>query len=137
MAIAHNASENAPVANVGSIAYCSSGTATNFVATITPASPKVNDEVTTTFDYDLTKVITGGTATYSVTYNFLPFSPTVDQLCADQAGTVDACPLAIGHHTDISKSVWPPGLSGTVVSTIKWVDQDGADVLCLKWSVKC
>ena len=121
---------------MGTIAYCSSGTATNFVATISPEQPKAGDEVTTTFNYDLTKEITGGTATYSITYNFLPLSPTVDQLCDDQAGSADTCPLMVGHHTDISKQIWPSGLGGTLVTTIKWLDQDGSDVLCLKWTTK-
>lgn len=112
--------------------------AKNFVATVTPDAAKPGDSVTTTFDYDLDKEVTGGTATYKVTLNFIPFSPTVDDLCADQAGSTDECPLAGGgaHHHDVSVSTFPNGVSGTIVSTIIWADQDGEQVLCFQWTVK-
>ena len=78
-------------------------------------------------------VTTGATATYSVTYNFLPLTPTVDDLCADQKD--DLCPLAIGLHNSKSNSAWPSGLSGTIVSKIQWKDQDGQEILCMQWTV--
>ena len=79
-------------------------------------------------------MITGGTATYAVTYNFIPLSPTTDDLCADQKD--DKCPLAIGHHHSVSDSVFPSGLSGTLVSKITWKNSDGRQILCLEWTVK-
>ena len=83
-------------------------------------------------DKDVTQ---GATAIYSVTYNFIPLSPSTDDLCADQKE--DKCPLlASAHHHSVSTSPWPTGLSGTVVSKIEWKDQDGQQVLCLKWTAK-
>lgn len=94
--------------------------------------------MTTTFDYDLDKVITGGKATYKITYNGIPFPSTVDDLCTDQAGGVqpDPCPMAIGTHHDKSISQFPTGVSGKIVSTTIWKDQDGEQVLCVEWTVK-
>jgi hypothetical protein len=76
----------------------------------------------------------GHTAKYAITYNFIPLSPTVDSLCADQA--TDKCPLATGHHHSESYSVFPTGLSGTLVSKITWTHEDGRQILCLQWTVK-
>jgi len=76
----------------------------------------------------------GHTATYAVTYNFIPLTPTVDSLCADQE--TDKCPLAIGHHHSESYSDFPTGLSGTLVSKITWKHEDGRQILCLSWTVK-
>ena len=82
----------------------------------------------------LDKVITPpATATYSVTYNFIPLTPTVDDLCATQKE--DLCPLAIGVHHDVSTSTWPSGLSGKLTTKIQWKDQDGQEILCLSWEV--
>lgn len=83
--------------NLGvTIAYCG-GYAQNFVASVDPANPSANQNFTTTFDYDLDREVTGGKAKYSATLNGLPFSQT-DDLCADQAGSSDPCPLQPGHH---------------------------------------
>lgn len=41
-----------------------------------------------------------------------------------------------GHHTDVSKQIWPSGLSGTVVSQIEWTDETSAQILCVKWTAK-
>jgi hypothetical protein len=67
-----------------------------------------------------------------VTYNGIPLSPTVDNLCATQA--VDKCPLAVGHHHSTSDSVWPDSVSGTIKTKIEWKDQSGSQVLCLLWT---
>jgi hypothetical protein len=110
----------------------------NLVINISPDSPTGGQEVTTTFDYDLESEITGGTATYKFTFSGIPFSPTVDDLCADQAGGCcpDPCPLAVGHHTDKSISTFPSGVSGKIVSTILWTDQNKNQILCVEWTVR-
>jgi hypothetical protein len=80
------------------------------------------------------QITVGAKAKYSTTYNFIPLTPTTDDLCADQKD--DLCPLAIGAHHSKSVSTWPSGLSGTIVNTIEWTDQDGQPILCLKWTVQ-
>lgn len=94
--------------------------------------------MTTTYDYDLNKEITGGTSSYKVTYNGIPLPATVDDLCADQAGGTqpDPCPMAVGVHNDKSISQFPSGVSGKIVFTTTWADQDKEQVLCVEWTVK-
>jgi len=137
---ATEAAAAAASAPVGTFRNCgsSSDTAKNLVISITPDSPKGGQEVTTIFNYDLSKQVTGGKASYGFTFNGIPFSPTVDDLCADQAGGCcpDPCPLAVGAHENKSLSNFPSGVSGKIVTTIKWTDQDNAQILCVEWTVK-
>jgi hypothetical protein len=115
----------------------SSDLAKNLVISIVPDAAKAGQDVTTTFDYDLDTVITGGTATYGFSFNGIPFSPTVNDLCVEQAGGCcpDPCPLGIGHHSDKSITTFP-SVSGKIITTIKWADQDGSQILCVEWTVK-
>ena len=118
---------------------CGSSTdlAKNLVISIVPDAAKAGDQVTTTFDYDLESVITGGTASYAFSFNGIPFSPTVNDLCVEQAGgwCPDPCPLGLGHHSDKSITEFP-SVSGKIITTIKWADQTGAQILCVEWIVK-
>lgn len=115
----------------------SSDLAKNLVISIAPDAAKAGQDVTTTFDYDLDTVITGGTATYGFSFNGIPFSPTVNDLCVEQAGGCcpDPCPLGIGHHSDKSITTFP-SVSGKIITTIKWADQNGSPILCVEWTVK-
>ena len=115
----------------------SSDLAKNLVISIVPDASKAGQDVTTTFDYDLDTVITGGTATYGFSFNGIPFSPTVNDLCVEQAGGCcpDPCPLGIGHHSDKSITTFP-SVSGKIITTIKWADQNGSPILCVEWTVK-
>ena len=115
----------------------SSDTAKNLVISIVPDSPKAGEKVLTTFDYDLSKEVTSGEASYGFSFNGIPFSPTIDDLCVDQAGGIspDPCPLAVAHHINKSESDFP-SVSGKIITTIKWKDQDGAQILCVEWTVK-
>lgn len=91
--------------------------AKNFVVEITPERPASGEDVATRFVYDLSEeVVQGATASYAVTYNFLPISPTVDDLCADQispTGSGDKCPLAATHHDSTAHQPFPSGVSGS------------------------
>lgn len=75
--------------------------------------------------------ITDGTSTTVVTYNFIPFSPTVEPLCQNTV-----CPVPSGLTEQSSSSIWPPSLSGTVATTITWTDLQKNQLLCMKITVK-
>jgi len=90
----------------------------------TDVSPGVATELTV--NYNLMQPITGGTATYSYSFNGIPFSPTIDDLC-----TQTACPKDIGTLTEVSKSTFP-AVSGKIVSSIQWTDQENRNVWCVK-----
>jgi len=97
-----------------------------------PVNPIAGDNVTLWVAYDLpAPEITGGTATYSFTYNGIPFPATVDPLC-DQT----TCPKEIGFNNETSWSLFPSGINGKVVSTIQWKDQNNDPVWCVETTWK-
>lgn len=98
-----------------------------------PATPIAGDNVTLWVAYDLpSPAITGGTATYAFTLNGIPFAPTVDDLC-----TQTACPKETGFNNESSWSIFPSGISGKIVSSITWKDQNNDLVWCVEttWRV--
>lgn len=133
-----NATSN--LAPLGTYRNCgsSSDTAKNLVISIVPDAPKAGQSVTTIFQYDLSKEVTSGTASYGFTFNGIPFSPELHDLCEEQSGGCcpDPCPLAAVYHENKSISDFPSGVSGKIVTTIKWTDQDDAQILCVEWTVK-
>lgn len=90
-----------------------------------------NANSTISFDYTVPEPgVTGGTATYSTTYNFIPFSPTVDDLC-----TQVACPILPGRYNQSTSSTFPDS-SGSITSKIEWKDQNGVQLLCAQVKIK-
>ena len=108
--------------------------AKNFVVTIDNDTPAPDSYVTTTFDFDLDAPITGGTAYYSVTLNGAGPYASNAPLCTETAKTNDPCPLATGHHHEVS--VAQNTVTGKVVTTITWYDQAEARILCAELSTK-
>jgi len=119
----------------GAVACSTNGAlAKNFVVTIDNDTPAQGEKVTTTFDFDLDAPITGGTAYYSATLNGLgPFASNAP-LCTETAKTNDPCPLAVGHHHEVSTA--ENTVSGKVVTTITWEDPAGTLILCAQISTK-
>ena len=98
-----------------------------------PSNPVAGDNVSLWVAYDLpSPAITGGTATYAVTLNGIPFPATVDQLC-----TQTVCPKQPGFNNETSWSLFPSGVSGKIKSSISWKDQTDALVWCVEttWQV--
>ena len=98
-----------------------------------PANPVPGDNVSLWVAYDLpSPVITGGTATYKVTLNGVPFTPTIEDLC-----TQTACPKDVGLNNESSWSIFPSGISGKIKSAISWNDQNNDLVWCVEttWTV--
>jgi len=121
---------------VGAAESCSTAAdlAKNFVVSIDNDAPAKGENVTTVFDFDLDAPITGGTAYYSATLNGLgPFTSTA-ALCEETAKTNDPCPLAAGHHHEVSSAA--NTVTGKIVTTITWEDESGAQILCAKITVK-
>ena len=96
-----------------------------------PSNPSPGDPTDLWVAYDLKSPITGGTATYSFSLNGIPFSPTVDDLC-----TQTTCPKEIGTYNETSKSSFPSGVSGKIVTKIQWANQDKEPVWCLETTFK-
>lgn len=108
--------------------------AKNLVVGLSTDSPTMNQNVTTTFDFDLDAPIVGGTAYYSATLNGLgPFTSQA-ALCDETSKSGDQCPLLTGHHHQ--ESTTQNTIAGKVVTTISWYDESGAEILCAELTTK-
>ena len=93
-----------------------------------PSIPVPGQNVSLWVAYDLpAPEITGGTATYKLTYNGIPFPNTVNPLCDETI-----CPKPVGFNNETSSSEFPSGLSGKIVSQILWNDQNNDVVWCVE-----
>jgi hypothetical protein len=118
----------------GSISDCSSGSSLFQITNLglSPTNPVVNQPLYMTVQFtNPGPEITDGTVTTSVTYNFIPFSPTVEPLC-----TNTQCPLLNGFNDRSTNSTWPNSVKGSVVSKIVWTSVDQQVLLCIQINVK-
>jgi hypothetical protein len=76
--------------------------------------------------------VTNGTATYTTTYNFLPFTPTVDALC----GVTVSCPIYVGKLDTVSTYPIDASLSGSLGIKIEWAELTGRQLLCVSIKTK-
>ena len=74
--------------------------------------------------------VTAGTAEYGFTFNGIPFTPTIEDLCSQVA-----CPLTAGLYSNSTTTPFPD-VSGKIVSTIKWFDTSKTLLYCLETTVK-
>ena len=115
----------------GSVSDCggSSGLFTIDSLDLYPDTPVSGQNVTLFLNYSVPDniTITGGTAEYDVTWNYIPFEPTTESLCQSVP-----CPLGPGHYTNQSTSQWPSGVSGYIVSQMKWWDTENRLLLCVE-----
>jgi hypothetical protein len=114
---------------------CSSGNGlfTMISQGFSPEPPVPGQDVTLWFYYQVPDglTVTAGTAKYSFTFNGIPFSPTVEDLCTQ----VD-CPLLPGIFNLTSTSQFPSGVSGKITSKIQWYNEDGSLLLCSELTEK-
>lgn len=92
---------------------------------IDPISPVAGDNSTIWVAYDLSKQVTGGSVKYSYWVNFIPFAPTVIDLCSQEA-----CPLEPAFYNSSGSSIFPD-VSGRVEIKIEWTDQDNQQIWCV------
>jgi len=98
---------------------------------LVPDSVSAGDQVDMTVQFNNTgSNIVDGLVKTSVTYNFIPLSPSEEALCSNTE-----CPLVSGFNDRSTSNPWPSGLSGTVSSTIVWTLNEDM-LLCIKLSVK-
>lgn len=96
-----------------------------------PTNVVAGQNVSLTLLYNSPVEVDSGTITTSVTYNFLPLTPTVAPLC-DSA----PCPIGVGYHDGSSWFVVPTGVKGSVVTKIVWTDANATELLCLNINMK-
>lgn len=96
-----------------------------------PSNPLPGDPTELWVGYNLKTPITGGTASYSYTLNGIPFPATVDDLC-----TQTSCPKDVGLYNETSHSTFPDGVTGKVITKLKWENQNKEPVWCLEMTFK-
>lgn len=116
----------------------SCGTATdlmqNVVLSVSPILPQI--DYTLYLDGDLNTNVTGGTSEYTVTYNFIPLSPTINDLCTEINGSNVTCPLSPGPFASESKGKITDGLSGSVTIKNQWFNENKERILCMLFNIK-
>jgi hypothetical protein len=78
-------------------------------------------------------VVIGGTAKYSATYNFIPLTPTTEDLC----GIIpQGCPISVGQLDTISTYPIDGSLRGSLTLQIEWKDLENQQLLCVNVKTK-
>jgi len=101
--------------------------------TVSPDRPIAGTNFTVDLGFTVPDGITinSGTAVYTTTYNFIPLSPTTEDLCKNTV-----CPITVGPHSQSSTSLFPSGLSGNIVIKTQWFDDTHKNLLCYTLNLK-
>ena len=91
--------------------------------------PPVKGQNSTLFlSMNVPSAVEGGTATYTVTYNYIPLTPTTDNLCmVAPAG----CPIQPGTLNTVSSIPFDGSLSGSLSFKIEWKDLAAEQLMCV------
>ena len=108
--------------------------AQNIQLDIDPKLPQT--DYTLYLDADLSKEVTKGTSTYDITLNYIPFQPTVNDLCTEVANSNITCPLLQGPLAMQSKGSIPTGVSGIIVIKNEWKNDVDERILCMQFTIK-
>jgi hypothetical protein len=115
-------------AAVASITDCSNGASVFKIGGLGfwPDPAVANENSTISFLYTVPgpDPITAGTVTYSYTMNYIPFSPSTEDLC-----TQTTCPIVPGTYNQSSSSNFPD-VSGLFDIKIEWFDDKQNLLLC-------
>ena len=115
------------------IVDCSAQNPEKFVInslTLSADTVSPGDNVSLGLLYTNPSLVTDGTVTTTVTYNFIPLSPTTEPLCNSVP-----CPLEPGQHDGSSSIEIPTGISGSVVTKIIWTVTN-IQVLCIQITLR-
>lgn len=123
------------IASLSSVSDCSKGSSQIKINSMSfqPDPPVKGQNSTLTLDLNVPTEIQSGTATYSFTYNFLPLTPTVEDLCTQVSS---GCPILVGPLNLVSSYPIDPSLSGTIVAKIEWKDTANVQLLCVSITMK-
>ena len=91
-----------------------------------PDPAKKNENSTLSYDYTVpaSTTISAGTTTYSISYNFIPLSPSVEDLC-----TQTTCPIVSGKYNQSTSSPFPDVVGSITIKT-EWYDTNENLLLC-------
>jgi hypothetical protein len=106
----------------------------NIVLSVEPKLPQ--SDYTIYLNGDLSQTITKGTSKYDITYNFIPISPTTEDLCTEISASNISCPLLNGFISSESNGTIPVDLSGSLTIKNQWFNNDQTKILCMKFDIK-
>jgi len=120
---------------LGSVTDCSKGASQVKINSMTfqPYPPVKGQNSTLTLNLNVPTDILAGTATYSFTYNFIPITPDVKDLCGEVPG---GCPIKAGPLELVSSYPIDANLRGTIVAKIEWKDTANIQLLCVSITMK-
>ena len=107
--------------------------AQNVILSVEPELPQT--DYTLFLNADLSQEIANGTSKYSITYNFIPLSPTENDLCTEINSSNITCPVS-EHIYSESKGVIPKDVSGTVIIKNEWFNLLKVRILCMQFTIK-
>jgi hypothetical protein len=113
-----------------SVTDCSKATALFSLTSLSflPDPPVKGENSTLLLSMNVPTEVAGGTATYSVTYNFIPLSPTTEDLCTV---VPSGCPIAVGTLDTVSSIPFDGSLSGSITFKIEWKDLSQSQLMCV------
>jgi len=113
-----------------SVTDCSKSTAVFSLTSLSfaPDPPVKGQNSTLLLSMNVPTEVSGGTVTYSVTYNFIPLSPTTEDLCTVAPG---GCPIRPGTLDTVSSIPFDGSLSGSITFKIEWKDLSEAQLMCV------
>jgi len=111
------------------VSDCSKGALFKLTSMSFLPDPPVKGQNSTLFlSMNVPSAVEGGTATYSATYNFIPLSPTTDDLCmVVPAG----CPIQTGALHTVSSIPFDGSLVGSLTLKIVWKDLAAEQLICV------
>lgn len=114
----------------GSVSDCSKATALFDITSMSfsPDPPVKGQNSTLLLSMNVPSEVAGGTATYSVTYNFIPLTPTVNDLCLEVPG---GCPIQPGTLDTVSSIPFDDSLTGSLTLKIEWKDLQKQQLMCV------
>ena len=117
-----------------SVSDCSNGLSLFRLTSMSfsPDPPVKGANSTLLLSMDVPVEVTDGTATYSVTYNFIPLTPTVKNLCTELPS---GCPIKVGRLDTVSSFPFDGSLSGSLNMKIEWKDM-ATNLLCVAIKTK-
>jgi len=125
----------ASMLSLSSVTDCSKGAFPFKITSMSllPDPPVKGQNSTLLLSMNVPTEVQGGTATYSVTYNFIKITPEVKNLCDEVPG---GCPIYPGQLNTVSSFPLQTTLSGTIKVLIQWKDIADVDLLCVAITMK-
>jgi hypothetical protein len=120
---------------LGSVTDCSKGSSIFKLTSmeLIPDPPIRGQNSTLSLSMNVPREVTSGTATYSVTYNYIPLAPVVEDLCTTLP---DHCPIKVGQLNTYSSLPFDESLRGTINLKIEWKDTASLQLMCVSINTK-